>query len=113
MKKLYVLAEATHRLAAIETVRIYGRDNVILLNHDISSHVEHEDIKRFKHEIADYLGLPITYANMDGWETTPPLLWLSNAGPLRHTTVQRFVPPDLRQSRSTSGWRSTGIVGIR
>ena len=73
MKKLYVLAEATHRLAAIETVRIYGRDNVILLNHDISSHVEHEDIKRFKHEIADYLGLPITYANMDGWETTPPL----------------------------------------
>lgn len=60
-------------LAAIETVRKYGSEMVTLLNHDISSHVEHEDIKRFKREIAVYLGLPITYANMPGWETTPPL----------------------------------------
>ena len=73
MKKIICFSGGhSSALAAIETVRIYGRDNVILLNHDISSHVEHEDIKRFKHEIADYLGLPITYANMDGWETTPP-----------------------------------------
>jgi len=56
-------------LVAIEAVRKYGKDNVILLNHDISPKVEHEDIKRFKSEVADYLGLPITYANMDGWET--------------------------------------------
>lgn len=60
-------------LAAIETVRKYGNKAVILLNHDISPHVEHEDIKRFKREVADYLGLPITYANMPEWETTPPL----------------------------------------
>lgn len=60
-------------LAAIETVRRYGTDGVVLLNHDISPHVEHEDIKRFKREVAAYLGLPITYANMEGWETTPPL----------------------------------------
>lgn len=60
-------------LAAIETVRRYGKDGVILLNHDISPRVEHEDIKRFKREVAEYLGLPITYANMPGWETTPPL----------------------------------------
>ena len=59
-------------LAAIETVRKYGRENVILLNHDISPHVEHEDIKRFKQEVADYLHIPITYANMPGWEDTPP-----------------------------------------
>lgn len=57
-------------LAAIETVRKYGRENVVLLNHDISPIVEHEDIKRFKRETADYLGLPITYANMPGYEHT-------------------------------------------
>lgn len=60
-------------LAAIETVRRHGKENVILLNHDISPHVEHEDIKRFKRDVAEYLGLVITYANMPGWETTPPL----------------------------------------
>ena len=60
-------------IAAIETVRKYGKQGVVLLNHDISPHVEHEDIKRFKREVADYLGIPITYANMPGWETTTPL----------------------------------------
>ena len=35
-------------LAAIETVRRYGSENVILLNHDISSKVEHSKIKIFK-----------------------------------------------------------------
>jgi hypothetical protein len=60
-------------LAAVETVRKYGAENTILLNHDISPEVEHKDIKRFKQEVADYLEIPITYANMDGWETTTPL----------------------------------------
>lgn len=55
-------------LVAIETVRKYGKENVILLNHDICSRVEDMDIKRFKREVADYLDLPITQANMDGWE---------------------------------------------
>lgn len=60
-------------LAAIEVVRKYGKEGMILLNHNISSHVEHEDIKRFKQEVAEYIGLPITYANMPGWETMSPL----------------------------------------
>ena len=50
-------------ITAIEVVRKVGRENVILLNHDISSNVEHEDIKRFKLEVANYLGIDITYAN--------------------------------------------------
>ena len=53
-------------LVAIEVVRKYGKENVILVNHDISSNVEHEDIKRFKRDVAKYLGLPITYVNIDG-----------------------------------------------
>lgn len=55
-------------IAAIEVVRRYGKENVILLNHDICPRTEDEDIKRFKREVADFLGLDITYANMPGWE---------------------------------------------
>lgn len=53
-------------LAAIEVTRKFGKENVILLNHDINPRYEDEDIKRFKKEVADYLGLPITYANVGG-----------------------------------------------
>ena len=53
-------------LVAIEVVRRFGKEQVVLLNHDISSRVEHQDVKRFKLEVADYLGLPITYANIGG-----------------------------------------------
>ena len=60
-------------LCAIECARRAGKENVILLNHNISEEVEDKDIKRFKQEIADYLGIKITYANMEGWETKTPL----------------------------------------
>jgi hypothetical protein len=56
-------------LVAIEVVRRYGKDDVILLNHDIHPSVEEGDIKRFKQAVADYLGLPITYANHPQWDT--------------------------------------------
>lgn len=50
-------------IVAIEVARRYPNDKIILLNHDISEEVEDSDIKRFKKEVADYLGLPITYCN--------------------------------------------------
>jgi len=56
-------------ICAVEVSRKYGAENTILLNHDISPKVEDEDIKRFKKEVAKYIGLNITYANMEGWET--------------------------------------------
>ncbi|EQB20027.1 hypothetical protein UNSWDHB_2613 [Dehalobacter sp. UNSWDHB] len=56
-------------LVAIEAVKRFGKENVILLNHNISSHVEHADIKRFKREVAEYVGIPITYANAENEET--------------------------------------------
>lgn len=58
----------TSAIASVESVRKYGRENVILLNHDINERVEDPDIKRFKKEVADYLNIPITYANMPGVE---------------------------------------------
>lgn len=60
-------------LVAIEVVRRFGKENVILLNHDISSKVEHEDIKRFKKEIADYLGIKIEEADNENYEENTPL----------------------------------------
>lgn len=55
-------------LTAIETARRFGKDRVILLNHDIISVSEGADIKRFKRQVADYLGIPITFCNMAGWD---------------------------------------------
>jgi len=50
-------------LVAIEVARRFGPENVVLLNHDMHFSVEHADIKRFKQETADYLGLPLTFAS--------------------------------------------------
>lgn len=52
-------------IVAIEVVRKFGRENVVLLNHNISSWVEDVDVKRFKKEVADYLNIPITFANIE------------------------------------------------
>lgn len=59
----------TSALVAIEVVRRYGKEPVLLVNHDLHPTVEAADIKRFKREVAEYLGLPITYVNMPGWDT--------------------------------------------
>jgi hypothetical protein len=56
-------------LVAIEVVRKFGKENCVLLNHDIHPTVEDADIKRFKKEVAGYLGMEITYANHPQWET--------------------------------------------
>lgn len=50
-------------LVAIEVSRRFGAKNVVLLNHDMHFSVEHHDIKRFKQEVADYLGISMTFAS--------------------------------------------------
>ena len=55
-------------LVAIEVVRKFGKDKVVLLNHDINPVVENSDIKRFKQEVALHLELPITFANHPDWD---------------------------------------------
>lgn len=60
-------------LCAVETVRMYGKENCILLNHDISSKVEHESVKKFKEEVAKALGMDITYANAENFENRTPI----------------------------------------
>lgn len=56
-------------VVALNVAARYGTEDLILLNHDISSFVEHQDIKRFKEEVSEFLGVPITYANHEGYET--------------------------------------------
>lgn len=53
-------------IVAIEVVRKFGKEGVILLNHDISSTVESKDIKRFKKEVSEFLEVDVTYANIQG-----------------------------------------------
>ena len=50
-------------LVAIEVARKHGTDGLVLLNHDLPARAEDADIKRFKTEVAEYLGVPITYAS--------------------------------------------------
>lgn len=67
-------------LVAIEVCRKFGSESVVLLNHDINQKVEPVDVKRFKSEVADYLGLSITYANHPEWETETPIGLCVKAG---------------------------------
>ena len=83
-------------LAAIETVRREGKESVILLNHDISSHVEHQDIKRFKREVADYLELPITYADAPDFEQRTPLEVCKARSGFSAGTQQAFCTYELK-----------------
>lgn len=55
-------------LVAIEVVRRFGKENTILLNHNINPNVEPVDVKRFKSEVSEYLRVPITYANHPEWD---------------------------------------------
>lgn len=58
-------------IVAIEVARKFGKENVILLNHNIKGGVdgvEDDDIQRFKEEVSLYLDIPITYANHIDWE---------------------------------------------
>ncbi len=53
-------------LVALEVANKYGTENLVLVNHDIHFTVEDQDIKRFKQQVADHVGVPITYANYKG-----------------------------------------------
>ncbi len=52
-------------LVAIEVCMKFGKENVILLNHDLNSQREEESIKNFKKQVADYLQIPITFHNIN------------------------------------------------
>lgn len=65
---------------ALTIAKKYGAENVILLNHDITSHVEQACTKKLKKDVAAYLGLDITYANHPNWEQATPVKVCVDAG---------------------------------
>lgn len=65
---------------ALSVAKRYGAENVILLNHNITSKVEQECTKKLKQDVADYLGLDITYANHKNWEKATPVQVCVDAG---------------------------------
>ena len=66
--------------AALSIAKKYGSENVILLNHNITGRVERSDTKRFKQDVADYLGLEITYANHKDWSNKTPIQVIKDIG---------------------------------
>lgn len=84
-------------IVAIEVTRRYGKENVILLNHDINDRVEPSDVKRFKKEVADFLKIPITYKNYHDL----PLGELPNQ--FEVVEIEKsFLSPQTRQALCTS-----------
>lgn len=86
-------------LVAVEVSRKYGAENCILLNHDITPIVEDDDIKRFKWIVSIYLGIPVTYANHERWETATPVdvcldakAWKVGAGQILCTNRLKTAP---------------------
>lgn len=55
----------TSALVALNVWNKYPNDEIVLLNHNINNKKELPDVKRFKKEISDYIGIPITYANIN------------------------------------------------
>lgn len=65
---------------ALSVAKKFGAENVILLNHNITGRVERAETKRFKQEVADYLGLEVTYANHPKWEEKTPIQIIKDIG---------------------------------
>lgn len=54
-------------IVAIEVVRKFGKENVILVNHDINISVESPDIKRFKKKLPIILVLKSPTSTFKGY----------------------------------------------
>ncbi|MFA1575689.1 hypothetical protein [Vibrio cyclitrophicus] len=65
---------------ALTCANKFGVENIILLNHNITGRVERGETKRFKQEVADYLGVEITYANAPDWEEKTPIQVIKDIG---------------------------------
>ena len=98
-------------LAAIETVRRYGKDKVILLNHDISPKVERADTKEYKERIADKLGLPVQYANAEGWEDRTPLVVAREKRLFQKLAGQKFCTYELKTKPFYDWIKTSGYTG--
>lgn len=98
-------------LVAIEVVRKHGKEHVVLVNHDINASSEDKDIKRFKEEVAAHLGLPITYANMVGWEDKDQFDVVVEAGAFKVGNGNDVLCTNRLKTVPFDRWLKTNTVG--
>jgi hypothetical protein len=83
MKGKYVICYSGGRSSsecALTMAALHGAKNLILLNHNINGHIEQACTKKLKEDVASYLGLDITYANHNDWDTATPVSVCVDAG---------------------------------
>ena len=67
IKRIICYSNGTNSASvALYITEKFGKENCILLNHGINTKYEPKDVTEFGKKIADYIGLPITYANHNG-----------------------------------------------
>lgn len=92
-------------LVAIEVVRKFGRDNVILCNHECL--LEDKDVERFEKEVASYLNLPITYVNFDGYKTKDQFDVVIEAGSFVNTKTRQALCTTIMKTQPFMKWLKT------
>ena len=92
-------------IVAIEVVRKYGKENVILCNHRLI--LEDKDVERFENEVANYLGVPITYIDFDGWEIKDQFDVVIGAGSFINTTTRQALCTTIMKTEPFMKWLKT------
>jgi hypothetical protein len=92
-------------IVAIEVVRKYGKESVILCNHRLI--LEDKDVERFENEVADYLGLPITYIDFDGWQTKDQFDVIIDKGSFVNTKTKQALCTTVMKTEPFMSWLKT------
>lgn len=96
-------------LTAIEVSRRYGTKDLVLLNHDIAALVEEHDIKRFKWDVAKYLQVKITFANMEDWDTQTQFDVVIREGAFKNPNTGDALCTSRMKTRPFQEWLKTNI----
>ena len=92
-------------IVAIEVVRKYGKENVILCNHECI--LEDADVERFEKEVANYLELPITYVSFEGHETKDQFDVVIERGSFVNTKTRQALCTSVMKTMPFMEWLKT------
>lgn len=78
-------------IVALEVAERFGKENVVLINHNITPRSELADVKRFKKEVSKHIGIDITYANHPDWQTKDQFDVCVELGTFVNTTTRAIL----------------------
>jgi hypothetical protein len=96
-------------LVAIEVVRRFGKENVILVNHQLI--LEDADVARFENQVAKYLEMEITYVNFDGWETKDQFDVVIERGSFVNTRTRQALCTSVMKTMPFNDWLTDNFKG--